>query len=255
MALTGTVDVPGLGATPKRYLAVGLGGTGLVVGWYWIRARRSAAAAAPAEDPSAAAGDTAAGGDPYAGAAGTAGAVDAYSNPAPGSVTTVAAPDPSTLPPATNPAWTQRAVDALSSVGYDPHDIADALGRYLNRTAPASQTEVTIIRNALAMVGPPPSGVYSLLPVPPATATSPTTPAKPSSPTAPAAPKGMPLHVVIVVPYVKAHPAWNSTIPGIAAHYHRTPNSVWNDTHNAALRAKRKTPSAIRPGDKVYVPV
>lgn len=60
---------------------------------------------------------------------------------------------------------------------------------------------------------------------------------------------------VKVVKFVAAKPAWNSTISGIAAHYGYGTNwqTVWNDSHNAALRAKRGTPEKVQPGDTVQV--
>lgn len=54
--------------------------------------------------------------------------------------------------------------------------------------------------------------------------------------------------------YDKSHPAWDSTISGIASHYGYSDwETVWNDAKNAPLRAKRHTPDAIQPGDIVYV--
>ncbi len=62
-------------------------------------------------------------------------------------------------------------------------------------------------------------------------------------------------HTVTVAKWTSKHAPWNSTISGIAAHYGiRNWQSVWNDPHNAALKAKRKKPELIQPNDKVYVP-
>lgn len=58
---------------------------------------------------------------------------------------------------------------------------------------------------------------------------------------------------VTVVKYTTKNPPWNSTLSGIAAHYKKTWQSVWNDPKNAGLRSRRKDPKNIRPGDKVYV--
>jgi hypothetical protein len=69
------------------------------------------------------------------------------------------------------------------------------------------------------------------------------------------APKPAGHGVVPVVKYTSKHPPWASTISGIATHYGiRDWKTVWNDPHNAQLRAQRKKPELIQPGDKVYVP-
>lgn len=60
---------------------------------------------------------------------------------------------------------------------------------------------------------------------------------------------------VVVAEFVKAHPAWDSTVSGIAEHYGYGADweTVWNDPKNANLRALRKAPDAIRKGDVIYV--
>jgi hypothetical protein len=56
-----------------------------------------------------------------------------------------------------------------------------------------------------------------------------------------------------VVAFHEPHPAWNSTISGIAEHYGYGWQTVWNDPKNLGLRSSRKQPDKIRAGDKVYV--
>lgn len=101
---------------------------------------------------------------------------------------------------------------------------------------------------------PPVTGPIGTLPgetpiKPPTTA-----PTKPTPPKAPAAPKGS---YVSVVKYTTKNPPWNSTLSGIASHVLGSAKlwtSIWNDPNNAKLKALRKKPELIRPGDKIWVP-
>ncbi len=179
------VKVPGIGEVPRTYVYLGGAVVAGAVGFAYLRRAADPGAEVGAEDPTGEAGDYAAG--DYAPGA------DSYSNPAPATITTPAEVDPDTLPPTTNSAWTSRSVDRLGDVGYDPRAVAAALGRYLGRQPLASQLEVEIVRTALAMVGPPPTGEYSIqMPTP-----GPSTPPPPAgAPTAPkpaalAAPAGL----------------------------------------------------------------
>lgn len=72
----------------------------------------------------------------------------------------------------------------------------------------------------------------------------------PSAP-APASPSGQ---WVTVTKFTSGHPSWSSTISGIAGHFGVSNwQSVWSSAQNAALRASRGKPEAIRPGDRVWV--
>lgn len=249
----GSVKIPGIGDMKKAHVVVAVGATGGIIGYAYIRRARESAAADPAAgaEPTATEGDYNAGGDPYGGVDG----LDSYANPAPAVVGQYSPPDPDTLPPTTNAAWTSRAVDQLAGVGYDPKAVASALGRYLGRTAPTSQTEVTIIQTALAMLGPPPSGTYSLLSVPAKTATSPNTgtTTKPTTSTT-TKPKPRPgFHVTVRRWRKPPNTPWQSTVGGIAKHYGRRPETVWAHPKNAALRQRRKSMASVQPGDRVYV--
>ena len=147
------VKLPGIGEVPRTYVYVGGAVVAGAVGFAYLRRASDPGPEVAAADPSATEGDYAAG-------------VDAYDNPAPGGSTVQGAPsevDPDTLPPTSNAAWTTRAVDRLSNVGYDPRAVAAALGRFLGRQPQADATGVEIVRTALAMVGPPPNGEYSVL--------------------------------------------------------------------------------------------
>lgn len=59
---------------------------------------------------------------------------------------------------------------------------------------------------------------------------------------------------VTVKKYTDKNPPWESTISGIAGHYHKTTAQVWNYSKNASLRSKRKEMNKIQAGDYVYVP-
>ncbi len=81
-------------------------------------------------------------------------------------------------------------------------------------------------------------------------------PATPSAPSkTPTVTKPAGHGTVKVTKWTAKHPPWQSTIAGIASHYGiRNWQTVWNDPKNAQLRAKRKSPSNIQPGDTVFVP-
>lgn len=56
-----------------------------------------------------------------------------------------------------NAQWTQFATDRLSTLGYDPIAVGNALGLFLNRR-PLNPTDANIARAALAQAGEPPQG-------------------------------------------------------------------------------------------------
>ena len=54
---------------------------------------------------------------------------------------------------------------------------------------------------------------------------------------------------------VKAWPDPMSTLSGIAAHFGIADwSTIWDDPHNAGLRAHRVNPDHVQPGDAVWVP-
>lgn len=61
---------------------------------------------------------------------------------------------------------------------------------------------------------------------------------------------------VTVAKYTTSNPPWNSTLSGIAQHegYGGDWQAIWNNAANAALKARRKQPNLIQPGDKIVVP-
>lgn len=91
---------------------------------------------------------------------------------------------------------------------------------------------------------PAPSTGYK----PPAVPPPPRTPAPPASPTG---------KYVTVTKFTTKNPPWNSTIWGITTKLLGPKaqwQAVWNAPQNAALKTKRKDPTKIQPGDKVWVP-
>lgn len=237
---TATIDMPGpVGKVKKEYLYVG-GASAGILAVIWIRRSRDTGAAtdAAAVDPTAAAGDLAAG-------------VDAYANPAGGS-TVIGNPatdvDPDTLPATTNTAWTTRVISRLSDVGWDPMAVTQALGRYLTHTALADATQVEIIRAATAVEGPPPQGTYSII--------MPTAPTKPSgsTPATPTPPKPAPKPVPKPAPKPAPAAHWKTitipkgaTLSGLASKYHTTVKVLAAENHIANV-------NRISAGAKLRVP-
>jgi len=87
---------------------------------------------------------------------------------------TSGAVDLNQLPPMDNPAWSSRVQSILVDIGFDPGLVADAVGKFLNRQ-PLNSTEADLIRSAIAYVGPPPAGQFSIIGTTPTAVTSTTT--------------------------------------------------------------------------------
>lgn len=65
----------------------------------------------------------------------------------------------------TNAAWSQAVETGLTQIGYDSQDVATALGYYFAGRA-LTPDQQTIIYDALAEFGPPPSGSYQVIAAP-----------------------------------------------------------------------------------------
>lgn len=165
----GTVKLPVVGRIRKTWVMVGAAVAVGIVGYaWWARARGADAlgdAADVAEEPM---------GEIPAGTSTTPGLAQNYE---PATV------DPDDLPPTTNDEWSRRAVAYLrDELYYNPATAAAALGKYLARQ-PLVPAEQDIVRTALGVLGKPPVGEYSVIPVPkPPTTPPPTTPTRTSTP-------------------------------------------------------------------------
>lgn len=85
---------------------------------------------------------------------------------------------------------------------------------------------------------------------------APTTPPRPTTPVKPA-PKAPVGKLVTVAKWTKKNPPWNSTVWGITNRLLGPKaqwQAVWNAPQNMGLKAKRKDPTKIQPGDKIWVP-
>lgn len=178
--------------------------------------------------------------------------------------------------PTTNLGWLSQGTEVLVGRGVPAGLAFSALSKFLDGDQLTAQ-ESAWVGQVLAVLGVPPEGAPPLNAGAPATGGStggtgsggnvstdpvqkPTprpakpTPAPPST-KPPAKPKPAAQYVQVpVVAYGKKSPhPWNSTISGIARHYGKTWPTVWNDSKNAGLRAKRKSPTKIQPDDVVWV--
>lgn len=139
--LDGTVKVPGVGPVQKKYVAVAAGGVAVFVAFMYLRAARSAPATTDADygtEPEQAYED------PYASTAG----LTSSTTPA-GSVIT------------NNVQWANAAVQALVDIGVDPLVAANAIGQFLARLD-LTAAQADLVRQALALVGDPPVGTYTV---------------------------------------------------------------------------------------------
>jgi len=186
--LQGSVQLPVVGPTSKRALAIGGTAAVALMAVLWWR-RRSAAAAPPAaaavDDTSTV--DSATGGGAGGGSAGGGGG---------------AGDAPANLNPTSNPQWTALVMQDLSGV-VDPGELATAIGLYLTGSA-VTPAQTLIIDQAIAVAGYPPvsgpSGYPPAIRTQPSTGQTPPPPAPGPSPgpgpKAPATPGGV--HVVSV---------------------------------------------------------
>lgn len=164
----GDVNVPGIGKMDRKWVFAGLAAVaGIVVYAYWRSSQTP--------EPSPEEGDQYATGDDYT--------PDAYIGATqPGGETY----DPNaseTNVPTTNAEWSQRAIDALESVGYERSTAASAVGKYLAGT-PLNLAEKLIIQIAIAMLGNPPAGSLPIISAPDTPTTPPpATSAKLATPT------------------------------------------------------------------------
>lgn len=141
------INVPGAGPVKKQWVMVGGAVVIGIVGYAYFKRARSGGPATPvAVDPAAV--------DP-AGGSTTPGISNGTATP----------PDPSNLPPADNATWTQRAIEYMQGIGYDPQLVAGVLGKYLAHV-PLVPSEQDIVRTVEGVMSRPPVGTYAIVPVP-----------------------------------------------------------------------------------------
>lgn len=146
-----------------------LGGVGVGGGWYYLHKQRLAAATAtvPPDDGT----DT--GFDPNYSDYGTP-SLGGYNDPGTGQFITPGTGIVVTAP-STNAAWAQQAVAYLSTQGYNPITVIEAIGRYLAGAA-LSDSQLAIVQAAIALQGLPPQSVPPPHTAPPSGQPGPTTP-------------------------------------------------------------------------------
>jgi hypothetical protein len=143
----GTVEVPVAGRIKKRYVAIPAAAALAYVTYRWWQARRDGAAPAPGADGTYATAD-----------------LSEYGLSTAGGPTTVTGNTGSVVTDGTRPEsidtnaeWTARAIEVLTTQGYEGTVVAAALGDYLARRT-LDKTEATIVRAAVAVAGQPPVG-------------------------------------------------------------------------------------------------
>lgn len=164
--LQGTVKLPGMGEVQKKYVLAGGGVVALIVGYVWWSGRQGNAGTAGtgAVEPEGDALGT--GLEDTSGVPGTDYVPPVVQNPPP----VVDNPDVIN----TNAEWARAAVAALTDVGVDTAAAASAIGRYLAGLA-LSAAAADIVRQAVALVGEPPSGDHPIK-LEPVTTPNPTLP-------------------------------------------------------------------------------
>lgn len=160
-ALTGSVNVPGVGGVDKRVI-LGVGGVAVVfIGWKWYQARGAAS-----YDPSA---DQAATDPGFEGDGGTlpsvSGAVsgdNSYGLPDSSSSNTT---DAYGFTGTTNAQWTQYAAAQLAqaSDSWSYGTVVSALGAFI-ANKPLTTTQQQIVQAAIAVAGYPPEGSHVIIP-------------------------------------------------------------------------------------------
>jgi hypothetical protein len=166
------VKVPGVGGVDRKWVLAGGAAVAGIVVFAYMRQRSQAGEEELAEE-----GDQYAAGDDYT--------PDAYIGATqPGGESY----DPNageTNLPTTNAEWSQRVVEALTSMsGYTPEMASQTVGKYLAGN-PLTLAEKILIQTAIALVGNPPAGAIPIfdVPVPTTPTPTPTTPTKLATPT------------------------------------------------------------------------
>ena len=229
-----TIDVPGLGQTKTVYV---VGGIAVVIGIVGYAYYSSAGKAT--ED--------------YVGASPDDYGVDDYDSPlgSSGGNSTVDVDNTKDLI-TNNAQWTAKAVEMLVASGFEAGLVIVSLGKYLARSA-LKPNEIEVVLAARAAVGEPPVGgpypVKEALPDPPNTNPPPTNDPPANNP------PGNPTPAKVYVTEVVQGPGkqWRSSFAGIAGHYGKSTDHLWNLDKNRPLRQKYNHWTKIKQGDTVYI--
>lgn len=177
-----TVKIPGVGTVPTKYAVAGGLAIAAIAGVAWWRysvnraAAEEAAAAGTVTDFTGAVGDETvypaystdyAPDESYDGGAYP---YPSYTTPSYGLTTTVQTADPTT-----NSEWTRRSIEHLELVGIESSAASLAVSRYLLKEC-LTATQADIVRQAVAGVGTPPQGTFSIVVCPSGTPGDGTTP-------------------------------------------------------------------------------
>lgn len=163
-----TVKIPGVGTVPTKYAVAGGLAIAVIAGVAWWRysVNRAAVeeeAAGTVTDYTGATGDETvypaystdyAPDESYDGGAYP---YPTYTTPSYGLTTTTQTPDP-----ITNSEWTQRSIEQLEAIGVDAQAGSLAVSRYLLKEC-VTATQADLVRQAVAALGPPPQGTFSIL--------------------------------------------------------------------------------------------
>lgn len=147
-----TVDIPKVGALPKKYLVPAGIAVAAFVGWRFWQARQDTSDG----DTTITDGEFGAVDTSIPGVAGAVSPTNSYGSGDSGSGDTAG----TSL--TTNAAWTTYARSQLSG-SYDDAAVVAALGNYLG-SQPLSSAQQTIVRAAIAVAGYPPVGSFAVIP-------------------------------------------------------------------------------------------
>lgn len=204
------VDVPAVGRVDKKWVYAGVATVAGIVGFAWWK-RRSATPSYVPPDPTT----------------GTDSADPVYRNPAP---QFTGGGDAGTLPPTTDPEWSQRVLETLNWL--EPAYLGDILGKYVGGQG-LTWEEAAVIRGAWAVVGRPPSNKPIIM-----RTDGGSTPGVPNTSMAPSAPSN--LHITEVTAS-SVSLAWDpvpgamdytvvehSDFGGSNPQYRATPETTWS---------------------------
>lgn len=178
--MASTVKIPGVGTVPTKYAVAGGVVVVVIAGVAWVRFANSRAQEedlGPVVDDYTGVAETIypaystdyAPDESYYGGAYP---YPTYTTPSYGLTTTVQTPDP-----ITNSEWTQRSIEHLELVGAESMAASLAVSRYLLKEC-VTPTQADLVRQAVAALGPPPQGTFSII-------TCPTTPSQQQDDTPP----------------------------------------------------------------------